>query len=134
MCNYGESKQKKRQHGGAGIKRHRKSIYARLSNEDNGVGGDSLDNQIYMLEKHIEEEPELKLCGVYSDNGATGTNFDRPDFIRLMEDIRKGKINCIIVKDLSRFGRNYIEAGNYLEKIFPYLGVRFISLMMGTTA
>ena len=104
------------------------AIYARLSSEDNGVDGNSLDNQIYMLERYIEEKPDLKLRDVFSDNGATGTNFDRPDFIRLMEDVRKGKINCIIVKDLSRFGRNYIEAGNYLEKIFPYLGVRFISI------
>jgi site-specific DNA recombinase len=107
------------------------AIYARLSSEDNGVDGNSLDNQIYMLERYIEEKPDLMLCNVYSDNGVTGTNFDRPDFIRLMEDVRKGKVNCIIVKDLSRFGRNYIEAGNYLEKIFPYLGVRFISINDG---
>ncbi|WP_353852634.1 recombinase family protein [Dehalobacter restrictus] len=107
------------------------AVYARLSSEDNGVGADSMDNQIYMLKKHIEEKPELRLRDVYSDNGASGTNFDRPDFIRLMEDVRKGRINCIVVKDLSRFGRNYIETGNYLEKIFPYLGVRFISVNDG---
>jgi DNA invertase Pin-like site-specific DNA recombinase len=107
------------------------AIYARLSGEDNGVGSDSMDNQIHMLKRHIEGKSEFKLYDIYSDNGASGTNFDRPDFIRLMEDVRKGKINCIIVKDLSRFGRNYIETGNYLEKIFPYLGVRFVSVNDG---
>lgn len=58
----------------------------------------------------------------------TGTNFERPGFIAMLEEVKKGKINCIIVKDLSRFGRNYMETGNYLENIFPYLGVRFISI------
>ncbi len=70
----------------------------------------------------------MKLIEVYSDNGQTGTNFDRPDFGRLMEDVRKGRINCIVVKDLSRFARNYIEADTYIEKVFPFLGVRFISI------
>lgn len=65
---------------------------------------------------------------VYSDNGLSGTNFYRPDFERLMADIRKGRINCIVVKDLSRFARNYIEADNYIEKVFPFFGVRFISI------
>ena len=65
---------------------------------------------------------------VYTDNGETGTKFDRPDFQRMMEDVRSGKINCIIVKDLSRFARDFREAGHYLEQIFPFLGVRFISI------
>lgn len=103
-------------------------IYARLSNEDNGVDSDSIGNQIYMLEKYVGERPYLKRCSVYSDNGMTGTNFERPGFTQLMDDIHAGRINCIVVKDLSRFGRNYIETGNYLEKVFPYLGVRFISV------
>ena len=63
--------------------------------------------------------------------GKTGTNFDREDFKRLMQDVRLGDINCVIVKDLSRFGRNYLEAGNYIEKIFPLLGVRFIAVADG---
>jgi DNA invertase Pin-like site-specific DNA recombinase len=64
----------------------------------------------------------------FVDNGNTGVNFQRPAFQKLMETVKKGSINCIVVKDLSRFGRNYIETGEYLEKIFPYLGVRFISI------
>ena len=68
---------------------------------------------------------------LHEDNNYTGTNFNRNGFENILEDIKKGKINCIIVKDLSRFGRNYIECGNYLEKIFPFIGVRFIALNDG---
>jgi len=104
-------------------------LYTRLSIEDTRDGeGGSLEDQIYLGKKYVSERPYLKLIEVYSDNGQTGTNFDRPDFERLMEDVRKGRINCIVVKDLSRFARNYIEADTYLEKVFPFLGVRFISI------
>ncbi|MGF3196216.1 recombinase family protein [Facklamia sp. P13055] len=68
------------------------------------------------------------LVGIYKDISKTGTSFDRPDFEKLMDEIRTGKVNCIIVKDLSRFGRNYTELGNFIEKIFPFLGVRFIAV------
>lgn len=71
------------------------------------------------------------LISVYIDNGESGVNFHRSDFERLLEDVRTGKINCIIVKDLSRFGRNYIETGEYLEQVFPFLGVRFIAVNDG---
>lgn len=105
------------------------AIYTRLSIEDTRDGeGGSLEDQICLGKKFVSEKPYLKLIKVYSDNGQTGTNFDRPDFERLMEDIRKGLINCIVVKDLSRFARNYIEADTYIEKVFPFLGVRFISI------
>lgn len=105
------------------------ALYARLSIEDTRDGeGGSLEDQICIGKKFVSEKPYLKLIEVYSDNGQTGTNFDRPDFERLMTDIRKGRINCIVVKDLSRFARNYIEADNYIEKVFPFLGVRFISI------
>lgn len=105
------------------------AVYARLSIEDTRDGeGGSLEDQICLGKKFVSEKPYLKLIEVYSDNGQTGTNFDRPDFERLMEDVRKGRINCIVVKDLSRFARNYIEADTYIEKVFPFLGVRFISI------
>lgn len=105
------------------------AIYARLSIEDTrDREGGSLEDQICLGKKFVSEKPYLKLMEVYSDNGLSGTNFDRPDFERLMADIRKGRINCIVVKDLSRFARNYIEADNYIEKVFPFLGVRFISI------
>jgi DNA invertase Pin-like site-specific DNA recombinase len=76
----------------------------------------------------MNQNPNLKVISTYIDNGETGVNFDRPGFTRLMNDIKAGKIDCIVVKDLSRFGRNYIETGEYLDKILPFMGVRFISI------
>ena len=105
------------------------AIYLRLSLEDNQKkDADSLANQQALLMKFVEARPFLELVGIYTDNGCTGTDFDRPQFKQMMEDARSGKINCIVVKDLSRLGRNYVEAGDYLEKIFPFLGVRFIAV------
>lgn len=76
----------------------------------------------------IQDHEEYKLVDTYVDDGYTGTDFDRPEFIRLMDDVRTGKIQAIIVKDLSRFGRNFIETGYYIETIFPCLNVRLISI------
>ena len=105
------------------------AIYARLSIEDNRIkGSSSIEDQIEIVKRYIEDKSYLQLAGAYCDNGSTGTNFDRDGFQTLMEDIKRGKIQCLAVKDLSRFARNYLEAGNYLEKIFPFLGVRFISV------
>lgn len=104
------------------------AIYARLSARDNGCDSDSIENQIELLKKYVANNQELTLISIFYDNGMTGTNFDRPGFIAMLDEVKKGRINCIVVKDLSRFGRNYMETGNYLEKIFPYLGVRFISI------
>ena len=105
------------------------AIYARLSVEDSGKkDSDSIENQVYLIEQFVSQDPQLKVISKYVDNGWTGVNFDRPGFTRLMEDIKAGKIDCIVVKDLSRFGRNYIETGEYLDKILPFMGVRFISV------
>lgn len=107
----------------------RTGTYARLSLYDlNHIGRDSMQNQINLLDSHMEQHPELNLTDRYVDNGWSGMDFKRPAFQRLMEDIHSGRINCIVVKDLSRFGRNYIETGYYLENLFPALGVRFISI------
>ena len=104
-------------------------IYGRLSFEDERKKeSDSIGNQIAMLERYIRERPYLKLTSVFKDINQTGTNFDRPGFNEMMDAIKGGKINCIVVKDLSRFGRNYIETGTYLEKILPFFNVRFISV------
>lgn len=111
---------------------YRVGLYVRLSKEDNGYNaGDSIKMQQYLLEQYVKEQPDMKLTGIYCDNGETGTNFERPDFERLMEAVRRREIDCIVVKDLSRFGRNYVEAGYYLEKIFPFLGVRFVAVNDG---
>lgn len=106
------------------------AIYARLSVENSGKDddGNSLQNHIAVCEDYLDGCPHLRLTEVYSDNGRTGTVFDRPAWNRLMDDVRTGKIQCIVVRDLSRFGRDYVETGSYLEKIFPALGTRFISV------
>ena len=109
------------------------AIYVRLSIENSGKDddGDSIANQISFCKAYLAEHTDLKLCDIYEDNGEKGTNFDRPAFKRMMDDIRGGKVKCVLVKDLSRFGRDYIEAGEYLEKIFPFMGIRFISITDG---
>lgn len=107
-------------------------LYVRLSVLDSGKkDSDTVESQEDILRKFIEGKSEFSLVSVYVDNGQTGVNFDRDEFERLLSDVRSGKVDCIIVKDLSRFGRNYIEAGEYLEKVFPFLGVRFIAVNDG---
>ena len=108
------------------------ALYVRLSMEEQeGDLTEKIRNQRELLLEYIREKTEFQLVDIYCDNGCTGTNFDRPQWQRLMEDAKTGKVNCIIVKDLSRLGRNYIEAGNYLEKVFPFMGVRFIAISDG---
>ncbi|MCM1128229.1 MAG: recombinase family protein [Lachnospiraceae bacterium] len=105
------------------------ALYVRLSNEDNGgKGKDSIHNQLELLLNFAEGIENIEIVGTYTDNGRTGTDFDRPEWERMLQDVKGQKINCIIVKDLSRFARNYLEAGDYLDKIFPFLGVRFIAV------
>lgn len=107
----------------------RVGIYLRLSVLDNGKkDADSMENQKNFLMEYVNSRPYLVLVDVYADNGFTGTDFERPEFNRLLCDVKNGKINCIIMKDLSRLGRNYVEAGDFIEKIFPFLGVRFIAV------
>ena len=98
------------------------AIYARLSVENSGKQdeGASLQNQIDVCKEYVAGCPYLRLAEVYADNGKTGTVFDRPAWNRLMDDVRSGKVEAIVVRDLSRFGRDYIEVGNYLEKIFRH--------------
>lgn len=106
--------------------------YIRLSKEDGDKEeSDSVGNQRRLLTDYIEKKEDLILCDTYIDDGYTGTNFRRPSFRRMIDDINAGTINCVIVKDLSRFGRDYIETGRYLERLFPELDVRFISITDG---
>lgn len=109
------------------------AIYARLSIENSGKDddGDSIENQISFCKEYVSEHPYLNLVGVYEDNGKKGTNFDRPQFKKMMDEVKAGRIKFLVVKDLSRFSRDYIEAGAYLEKIFPFMGIRFISITDG---
>lgn len=102
--------------------------YMRLSKDDD-VSGDSvsIQNQRLVLKKYCEENNFI-VASEYVDDGYSGTNFNRPAFMRMLKDIEQGRINCVIVKDLSRFGRNYLEVGQYLENYFPARNVRFIAI------
>lgn len=104
-------------------------IYFRLSREDGDkTESDSIVNQRALVKEFLKVHPDIQVYQERIDDGFSGVNFERPAFKEMLEDIRSGRINCVIVKDLSRFARNYIEAGRYIEKIFPYLGVRFIAI------
>lgn len=103
-------------------------IYVRLSQEDMRAGESlSIENQKLILTKYVKEQG-WNLVDTYVDDGWSGTNFDRPAVQRLLSDTQSGKINLIICKDLSRFGRNYIEVGRYVDYIFPSYNIRFIAL------
>lgn len=104
------------------------AAYIRLSSDAQRKPGDSLETQQDIIENFIAASPDIQLTEVYIDNQATGTNFERPAFQRMLADVESGRINCIIVKDLSRFGRNAIDCGYYIEKQLPALGVRFIAV------
>ncbi|MDE5557444.1 MAG: recombinase family protein [Ruminococcus sp.] len=108
---------------------YKTAIYARLSKENQQ--GEKIETQIEEIKNYIENRRIFELVDIYADNGYSGTNFQRPEFERLMEDIRNRKINCIIVRDLSRFAREHIGAEDYLNNIFPFLGVRFIAINDG---
>ena len=116
----------------AEYKVYRTALYARLSADEHcRAEGTTIDNQLYLLREYVKDKPYLQVVDEYYDDGVTGTKFDRPDFNRMIADMRAGKIDCIIVKDLSRLGRNYLEAGDYLEKIFPFFGIRFVAITDG---
>lgn len=103
--------------------------YFRLSREDGDKAeSDSIVNQRALVKEFLKTHPDIQIYHERVDDGFSGVNFERPAFKEMLEDIKSGRVNCVIVKDLSRFGRDYIEAGRYIEKIFPYLGVRFIAI------
>lgn len=116
------------------------AMYLRLSRDDSDVGevtdrggsikseSNSIGNQRELIRAYIHDHEDIELYDIYIDDGFSGSNFDRPEFKRMINDMEAGKVNCIIVKDLSRFGRDYIESGRYIQKIFPSLGVRFIAI------
>ena len=106
-------------------------VYLRVSIEDNNKKeSESIVNQKKLVNSFINSNNEFKNSNIYyyTDDGFSGSNFQRPAIKNLIEDIKIGKINCVIVKDLSRFGRNYIEVSDYLYKIFPFLNIRFIAV------
>ena len=104
------------------------ALYVRLSVEDNGKDSDSVENQTTLLEDYVANHPNLKKVALFVDNGYTGTDFLRPEFNRMMEAVQAEIVDCIIVKDLSRLGRNYIETSQFIEKICPFYNLRFIAV------
>ena len=103
--------------------------YVRLSHEDGDKEeSNSVTGQKNLIRDYFSRHPELSECGMAVDDGFSGSSFERPAFQAMMADVKAGKIDCIEVKDLSRFGRNYLDAGEYIEKIFPFLGIRFIAV------
>lgn len=113
---------------------YKAAIYVRLSKEDGDVSdvskaeSNSISNQKELIKEFLKDKQDIAVVSERVDDGYSGVNFERPAFQLMLEDIKQGKVDCVVVKDLSRFGRNYIESGRYIEKIFPMLGVRFISI------
>jgi len=108
--------------------------YVRLSKEDGDVStsakaeSNSISNQKDFIRNFLADKKDIRIVKEYVDDGYSGSNFDRPSFQTMMEDIKRGVIDCVVVKDLSRFGREYIDSGRYIERLFPALGVRFIAI------
>lgn len=116
------------------------ALYLRLSRDDEDIGSggqgfkresDSITSQRELLTMFAAKQKNMEIYDIYADDGYTGSNFERPEFKRMLDDIYAGKVNCVLVKDLSRFGREYIEAGRFLQKLFPALKVRFIAVTDG---
>ena len=104
-------------------------IYLRLSKQDgDNIESDSIANQRALILDFLQAHPEIKLHKIKIDDGRSGVDFNRPAFIEMIDDIKNGIVNCVIVKDFSRFGRNYIESGKYIQVLFPRSGVRFIAV------
>lgn len=115
--------------GNSSAKLWKPALYVRLSREDGDrEESDSIVSQRELLTEFAETQTDMTAPKLYVDDGYTGTDFNRPEFQRMVDDLRVGTVNCVIVKDLSRFGRNYVGVGEYLEQIFPLLNVRFISV------
>ena len=106
----------------------RAAIYVRLSVEDTHTHSVSIETQQMIIARYLEQYPEISVYDTYIDNGATGTNFHRPGFQQMLSDIEAGHVNCVIVKDLSRLGRNTIDTGYYIEQYFRIRNIRFIAV------
>lgn len=106
----------------------RTAVYIRLSVEDNKRSGNAIENQQLVVGEYLSDKPEFKVYNTYIDNGMSGTNFNRPGFQQMLSDIEAGHIQCVIVKDLSRLGRNTIDTGYYIEQYFYSKQIRFISV------
>lgn len=110
-------------------KKYHAALYIRLSKEDGDKAeSNSVSNQRDLIYSFLKDKSDIQVCEEKVDDGYSGVGFDRPALLSMLDDVKQGKIDCIIVKDLSRFGRNYIETGRYIQQIFPFMGVRFIAI------
>ena len=108
---------------------YRAAIYVRLSKEDGDKEeSDSIVNQKELIRAFLADKPEIHISGEFVDDGYSGADFNRPSFKRMVSQIEAGQIDCVVVKDLSRFGWNFVEAGRYIDQIFPAMGIRFIAV------
>ena len=112
------------------------AVYVRLSKEDGDLDGvkaesNSISNQKSLIMNFLKSKNDIEVVSTFEDDGYSGSNFERPAFQDMMDEVKEGRINCIVVKDLSRFGREYIDSGRYIERLFPALGVRFIAINDG---
>lgn len=111
------------------LKVYQAVAYYRLSKDDGDKGeSNSIINQRKLINEFVSASSDIRLVGEEQDDGFTGTNFERPGFQELLLMLQEGRANCVIVKDLSRLGRDYIETGKYIERIFPSMGIRFIAI------
>ncbi len=115
-----------------GSRKYKAAIYIRVSKDDGDkMESNSISNQRTLIRSFLQNKPEIEICSERIDDGYSGVSFDRPAVREMLRDIREGSVNCVVVKDLSRFGRNYIETGRYIEQVFPFMGVRFIAINDG---
>ncbi len=115
-----------------GKRRYKAVLYARVSKEETDCGeGGSIVNQLMLMKRYVASKEDIEIVSEREDDGYSGTNFNRPAFQKMIGEIRSGRVNCVIVKDLSRFGRNYVDAGRFLDVFFPSMGVRFIAVTDG---
>ena len=113
---------------------YRAAIYVRLSKEDGDLDdvrkaeSNSISNQKSLILNYLKDKEDIEIVSIREDDGYSGATFDRPAFKLMLQDVKDGIIDCIVVKDLSRFAREYIDAGRYIERMFPAMGIRFIAI------
>jgi DNA invertase Pin-like site-specific DNA recombinase len=112
------------------IYKYKVAVYARLSRErEETIERGTIENQVEFVTDYVRQHDDMEIVDCYVDDAFSGTNFDRPGYSRMICDMKAGRFNTIVVKDLSRLGREYVEVGNLIERVFPVYGVRFIAIL-----
>lgn len=110
--------------------KYKVAVYARLSRErEDTIERGTIENQVEFVTEYVKQQEDMEIIDCYVDDAFTGTNFDRPGYNRMIADLKEGRFNTVVVKDLSRLGREYVQVGNLIERIFPLYGVRFIAIL-----